>query len=63
MTSRLNEVEASVNAVVNDLDSVDTVFLLEIRIEARLNVLDDGFPAGPRVCELANASRQGAKGD
>jgi hypothetical protein len=61
VTSRLNEVETCVHAVVNDLNSIDTVFLLEIRIEARLDVLDDGFPAGSRVCELANASQQGGQ--
>lgn len=32
------------NAVVNDLAPVDTVFLLEVRVKARFNVLNDRFP-------------------
>jgi hypothetical protein len=46
VTSRLNEIEASVNAIVDDFQTVDTVLLLQVGIEAILDVLDNGFPAG-----------------
>lgn len=45
MACGLDEVEAGVNAVVDDLGPVDTVLLLEVAIEAGLDVLYDGFPA------------------
>jgi len=32
------------NAVVNNLDPVDTVFLLQVRVKTRFNVLNDRFP-------------------
>jgi len=41
----LDEVQAGMDAVVNDFSPVDAVFLLQIRVEPRFNVLDDGFPA------------------
>ena len=49
MTCGLDEVETSVNAVVDDLGPVDAVLLLEVAVEAGLDVLHDGFPAA--VCE------------
>ena len=45
VTCGLNEVQAGVDAVVNDLLPVDPVLLLEIGVETRLNVLHDGLPA------------------
>lgn len=45
MSSRLDEVEACMDAVVHDLAPVDTVFLLQVGVEARLDVLNDRFPA------------------
>ena len=45
VTSRLDEVQTCVDSVVSDLDTVDAVLLLEIRIKAGLDVLDDRFPA------------------
>ena len=45
MPSRLDEIEAGVDAVVNDLLPVDTILLLKVRIETRLDILHNGFPA------------------
>jgi hypothetical protein len=33
------------NAVVNDFIAVNTIFLLQVRIKSRLDVLHDGLPA------------------
>ena len=45
MTRGLDEVQARMDAVVSHLLPVDPVLLLEIRIEASLDVLDNGLPA------------------
>ncbi len=45
MSSWLDEVEARVNAVVDDFLPVHTILLLQVGVKATLNVLDDGFPA------------------
>jgi hypothetical protein len=42
---RLDEVKASVNTVVDHLLTVHSVLLLEICIEASLDVFNDRFPA------------------
>jgi hypothetical protein len=52
MTRGLDEIETSVNSVINHLLSVYTVFLLEIGVEAGLDVFDDGFPAFIVVDEI-----------
>jgi hypothetical protein len=44
VTSRLNEVDTSVNTVINQLFPVDSVLLLEIRVETSLNVVNNWFP-------------------
>jgi hypothetical protein len=44
MASGLDEVETSMYTVVNDFTPVDPVLLLEIRIEARLDVFNDRIP-------------------
>jgi hypothetical protein len=44
MSSRLNEVEACMDAVIDNLAPVDTVFLLQVGVEARLDVFNNGFP-------------------
>lgn len=44
MTGRLNEVDASVNPVVDELNSVDSVLLLEVSVEPSFDVVDDGLP-------------------
>lgn len=48
MACGLDEVEASMDTVVDDLCSVDTVLLLQVGIEARLDVFDDRLPAGEK---------------
>lgn len=45
MASGLNEIQACMDTVVDDFGSVHAILLLEIRVEPRLNVLDNGFPA------------------
>jgi hypothetical protein len=45
VSSRLNEVKTSVYAVVNNFHTVNTIFLFQIRIEPRLNILHNGLPA------------------
>lgn len=45
MTSRLDEVQACMDAIVHDFLSVDAVFLFQIRVETGFNVLDNRFPA------------------
>lgn len=42
----LDEVQAGVNAVVNDFLAVDPVFLLEVGVEAGLDVVHNRLPAG-----------------
>jgi hypothetical protein len=44
MTGWLNEVEARVYTVVHDLLPIDTVFLFEICVITRFDVLYDRFP-------------------
>lgn len=48
MTSGLNEVETSMDAVVHNFGPIDTVLLLQIRVEARLDIFNDGLPAKKR---------------
>lgn len=45
MTRRLDEVDASVDAVVDELGPVDAVLLLEVGVESGLDVVDNGLPA------------------
>jgi hypothetical protein len=45
MARRLDEVDAGVNTVINHFLTVDTVFLLEIRVEASLNIFNNWLPA------------------
>lgn len=44
MTRRLNEVQAGMDTVVNDLLAVDLVLVFQELVESRLNVLDDRPP-------------------
>lgn len=44
VSSWLDEVQTSMDAVIHNLLPVDAVFLLQIRIKPGFNVLDDGFP-------------------
>jgi hypothetical protein len=49
VTGRLDEVDTSVNSVIDQFKPVDSVLLLEVRIESSINVIDNGFPA---ECQL-----------
>ena len=48
MAGRLYEVNAGVDTIVDELEAVDAIFLLEIRVEASFNIIDDGLPAACR---------------
>lgn len=45
VTSRLDEVEAGVNPVVDHLLTVDTVLLLKVSVEPSLDVVKNGLPS------------------
>ena len=45
MAGWLNEVQTRVNAIIDNLLSVDAVFLFQIRVKSRGNILNDGIPA------------------
>jgi hypothetical protein len=45
VSGRLNEVDASVNPVVDQFRSVDSVLLLEISVESSFNIVNNGFPS------------------
>lgn len=51
MAGRLYEVETCVYTVVDNLESVDAVFLLEVRVKPGLDVVDNGLPARPKSGE------------
>lgn len=44
MACGLDEVEACMDTVIDELLSVHAVFLLEVGIEARFNIFDDRLP-------------------
>lgn len=45
MASGLDKVDTGVNTIVDQLQPVDPVLLLEIRVKAGLNVVNDRLPA------------------
>lgn len=45
VAGRLDEIEASMNAVIKKLRTVNPVLLLEESIETGFNIVDDGLPA------------------
>ena len=51
----LNEVDAGMNAVVHNVHAVDLVLGIEVRIEARLDVLDNWTPRSIIVDKVAEA--------
>ena len=55
VTGRLDEVHASMDAIVDDVHAIELVLGLEIRIESLLNVLDDWAPGVIVVDEVAKA--------
>lgn len=44
MASGLDEIDAGVNAIVNNVNAVDLVLSIKVRIEALLDVLDNRTP-------------------
>lgn len=60
MTSRLDEVEASVDAVVDHLGPVDAVLLLEVGVEPRLDVVKNRLPS-VRTASALNPRTLGGK--
>ena len=57
MTSRLNEVDASMHTVIHDVHPVNLVFSIEEIVESSINVLGDGSPRVVVVDEVAKAWR------
>ena len=55
MASRLDEEDASMDAVVNNVHAVNLVLGIEVSIEALLNVLDNGPPRLVVVNKVAKA--------
>ena len=49
VTGSLNKVEAGMNAVIHNLLTIDAILLLQVRIKARLDVVEDGSPTA--VCQ------------
>ena len=45
VTSRLDEVQTSMDAIIHKFLPIDAVFLFEIRVKTGFNVLGDRFPA------------------
>lgn len=45
VTGRLYKVDASVYTVINEFEPVDSVFLLEVGVKSRINIVDNWFPA------------------
>jgi hypothetical protein len=44
VASWLNEVQTGMDTVVNNFESVNTILLFQVRVEARFDILHDGFP-------------------
>lgn len=57
VTCWLDEVYAGVDAVVNNVHTVDLVLSIQIRIEARLDVLDNRSPRSVIVDKVTKARR------
>lgn len=49
MTGWLNEIKTSVHTVVYDLLAVDAIFLLQIRVETRFDVIHYRLPAAKMI--------------
>ncbi len=49
MSCRLEEINTSVNAVVDQLGTVDSILLLEVGVVTSFNVIDDRFPTAKRM--------------
>ena len=51
----LDEVDASVYAVVHNVHTIDLILSIEVSVKSLLNVLDDGSPRVIIVDEVAKA--------
>lgn len=57
MSSGLDEVKTSMNTVVNDFHTINAIFLFQIRIKPRLDILHNGLPTV--ICEeYGNTARR-----
>lgn len=52
MASGLNEVQASVNTVIDDFSPVDAILLFEIGVKAGFNVFNNRLPTRNRICDV-----------
>ena len=57
MACWLDEVDAGVHTIVNDVHSVDLVLCIEVCIEALFNVLHDWLPRIIVIDEVSKAGR------
>ena len=57
MARGLDEEDASMNAVVDDIHAVDLVLRIQVGIESLLNVVRDGAPRLVVVDKVAKAGR------
>ena len=53
MTGRLNEVNAGMHTIVDDIHPIDLIFSIQICIKASLDVVDDWFPGVVIVDEVS----------
>jgi hypothetical protein len=58
VTSRLDEIDTSVNTVINQFQPVDPVLLLKVGVESSVNVVDNGFPAGSSALGTEGPERE-----
>ena len=57
MTGWLNEVDTRVDSVINNIDTVDLVLSIEIRVESLLDIVDDWAPGLIVVNKVAESRR------
>jgi hypothetical protein len=55
VASGLNEVDTCMYAVIHNVDAVNLIFSIEVRVIALLNILDDWAPGNVVVYEIAEA--------
>ena len=61
VASWLDKVDASVYTVVLQLVAVDTVLLLEVVVETRFNVFNDGLPAVVEVDQCTKSEEEASQ--
>ena len=55
MSGRLDEIHASMDAIIHNVHSIDLVFSIQVCVKSLLNVLDYGIPGFIIVNEVAKA--------